>query len=189
MEGTGPPPSSPDDEDKPSKQGKPEARRSKWLIYTSQNDEPDGPFDAVVATIGTCGDPIRVEFDGIEDYIKTGGRVVHSSELDSLGVGDEDNDEASTDSREGPDPGSQVDMTQAQPEEGVSYADKVKNADEHSEESTVNVDAGDEEPKEQGGPLNVRGKTVAIVGSGASGVEAAEWAVEKGAGKVYLLAR
>lgn len=37
--------------------------------------------------------------------------------------------------------------------------------------------------------FDVRGKTMIIVGSGASGVEAAEWAVEKGADKVWILAR
>ena len=112
---------------------------------------------------------------------------MHSSELDTLGVDDEKDEKVSTDSKEGPDPSSQPDMTQAQPEEGVSYADKVKNVDEHEETSTSNGDS--ERLKEQTGPLNVRGKTVAIVGSGASGVEAAEWAVEKGAERVYLLAR
>ena len=45
------------------------------------------------------------------------------------------------------------------------------------------------EKKDSPKPLNIKGKTVAIVGSGASGIEAAEWAVEKGAGKVLLLAR
>ncbi len=38
-------------------------------------------------------------------------------------------------------------------------------------------------------PFDVKGKTMIIVGSGASSVEAAEWAVEKGADKVWILAR
>ena len=190
MPGTGPPPSSPEHEGQDrKKEHTSEASRSKWFIYTSKSNEPDGPFDAIVATTGTCGEPIRVEFEGMDDFIKSGGRVVHSSELDTLGAKDEKDNDSASDSREGPDPNSNGDMTEAQPEAGVSYADKVKNADEHDTDGVQSPGNGNKGEEHQTRPLDVKGKTVAIVGSGASGVEAAEWAIEKGASKVYLLAR
>lgn len=176
---------------------KPDSRdslRSQWLVYTAGSDEPDGPFDAVVCTIGTCGDPVRIGFEGTEDFERTGGRVVHSSELDQLGVGDEDSEEEpkekkddskSETSGEGPDI-SADNLTEAQPEEGVSYADKVKaSIDSDDEQQEKQEEKESSNPK----PLNVRGKTVAIIGSGASAIEAAEWAVEKGVGKILILAR
>lgn len=184
--GTGPHADEPNSKDSP---------RSQWLVYTSASDQPDGPFDAVVCTIGTCGDPIRVGFEGTEEFERAGGRVVHSSELDQLGTGDDDSEEEPKDKKdngksetsgEGPDI-SLDNLTEAQPETGVSYADKVK----------TSVDSDDEQPEEKveekdstsPKPLNVRGKTVAIIGSGASAIEAAEWAVEKGVGKILILAR
>ncbi|KAH8111650.1 FAD/NAD-binding domain-containing protein [Phellopilus nigrolimitatus] len=207
----------------PAKDGSGTQVRSQWRVYTSSSDDPDGPFDAIICTIGTCGDPLSVSFDGINDFERSGGRVVHSSELDQLGVEEGDDnkkaDESNSDkekeketnkedgksedeeSREGQDSGSVSDLTQAQPEEGVSYADKAR----ASLDSEVFIDgsdgeqdesegkSGNERRKEKGSesatPLTIHGKTVAIVGSGASGIEAAEWATEKGAGKVLLLAR
>lgn len=38
--------------------------RSKWLI----NDGQDGQFDAVIVTIGTCGEPNMVQFPGMPGY-------------------------------------------------------------------------------------------------------------------------
>ncbi|KAL5501120.1 hypothetical protein ACEPAH_9507 [Sanghuangporus vaninii] len=176
-------------EDKSKELDKP-LPRSQWLVYTSGSDQPDGPFDAVVCTIGTCGDPLRVHFDGTEEFERVGGRVVHSSELDQLGTEGSDQqyneEEKSETSGEGPDTGSTDALTEAQLEQGVSYADKVKASTDSLDEDTDRDKGKDSEgPK----PLNIKGKTVAIVGSGASAVEAAEWAVEKGAGKVLLLAR
>ncbi|OCB87566.1 FAD/NAD-binding domain-containing protein [Sanghuangporus baumii] len=176
-------------EDKSKESDKP-LPRSQWLVYTSGSDQPDGPFDAVVCTIGTCGDPIRVHFDGTEEFERARGRVVHSSELDQLGTEGSDeqhNEEGKSESSgEGPDTSSTDVLTEAQPEQGISYADKVKASTESLDEDT---DGGKGKDSEGPKPLNIKGKTVAIVGSGASGVEAAEWAVEKGAGKVLLLAR
>lgn len=70
VHGTGPRTKATDKEtDKDKSQ---QASRSQWLVYTSANpDEPDGPFDAVIATIGTCGDPMRIGFDGMEEYEST----------------------------------------------------------------------------------------------------------------------
>ncbi|KAL7278190.1 hypothetical protein ACG7TL_008164 [Trametes sanguinea] len=80
-------------------QGDSSSPRSRWII----NDGEDGIFDAVVATVGTCGMPKRVEFPGLlsaegvtsesdsDNGDKHEGRrepevfgedVIHSSELD-----------------------------------------------------------------------------------------------------------
>ena len=180
--------------------------RSQWLVYTEGQDDPDGPFDAIIATVGTCGDPMRIGFEGIEEFEKSGGRVVHSSELDQLSKGSEesqgdqgggkgkereedDGKSVSTDSREGPAPDEDDDesiTTSRQPEAGVSYADKAKSGTSLDVSSGSDQEvANSDKPK----PLDVKGKTIAIIGSSASGVEAAEWAASKGAGKVYILAR
>lgn len=89
----------------------------RWTV----NDGEDGIFDAVFATVGSCGEPKSVEFKDQGKYEK--GRIVHSSELDNL-----------------------------KPEE-------------------------------------IMGHKVVIVGSGASGVEAAELAVTKGADDIKIIAR
>lgn len=106
---------------------------------------------------------MRMSFDGTDEYESAGGRVVHSSELDSLSK-DAKNDEDS-DSREGPDDG---------------YFSDRGNGDSGNSGS---------HKKRNGGPLDVSGKTVAVVGSGASGVEAAEWALAQGAARAVILAR
>ncbi|KAI5121520.1 hypothetical protein M0805_002581 [Coniferiporia weirii] len=151
-------------------------------------------------------------FAGTNDFEDAGGRVVHSSELDQIGAEgapteDHHNDDGDGDdkrseggeSREGPDTGPAPDMSRVQPEEGVSYADKVKKTDHSGMKEDLDgisengynsgINKGNDKGFESPAPLSVKGKTVAIIGSGASGVEAAEWAVEKGAKKVLMLAR
>ena len=130
---------------------------SKWII----NDGEDGEFDAVICAVGTCGEPIRVDFEGSDAFVKAGGRIVHSSETDRLLEGLLGGD---TSGAPGPAPSEIEEQDQPPP---------------------VPPKAG--EPGD--GKYSVEGKSVVVVGSGASGVEAAEWAVEKGASRVVLLAR
>ncbi|SCV72516.1 BQ2448_4053 [Microbotryum intermedium] len=87
---------------------------ARWVV----NDGEDGVFDAVIATVGTCGAPKWIDFPH-KDKFK--GRLLHSSQLDSIG--------------------------------------------------------------------DLKGKKVVVLGSGASGVEAAELAVSKKASEVVVLAR
>lgn len=198
---------------------------------------------------------MKLSFDGLDDFTKSGHHIVHSSELDQLsadkGKDEQEDRSEGGDSLEGPDH-SQTDLADVQPEPGVSYADKAKNEPGSSGEgpdrsveelpeaqpvpgisyakvakiepgSTLSVNEiaaaaetvhhHHEEPKQtkqqqngdtkkqdvkkrdgskaigKQGRLDVHGKTVVIIGSGASGVEAAEWAIEKGADKILLLAR
>ena len=88
---------------------------SRWLV----NDGADGVFDAVIVTIGTCGDLALIEFDGRDVFERQPGKkVIHSSQLDKL----------------------------------------LK------------------EYKDENGASGIKDKKFVIIGSGASGVEAAEWA-------------
>ncbi|BFZ64366.1 hypothetical protein YB2330_005509 [Saitoella coloradoensis] len=88
---------------------------NKWII----NNNPDEEFDAVIAAIGTCGEPKMVHMPGMEKYK---GTLVHSSELTKRAV-------------------------------------------------------------------DVYSKEVAVVGGGASAVEALQYCVDKGAREIDILAR
>lgn len=82
-------------------QADPSGSQSRWII----NDGEDGEFDAVVATVGTCGEPMRINFPGLPssdgDASENGnddkhegkeegevyeGEVIHSSELDDTAL-------------------------------------------------------------------------------------------------------
>ncbi|KZT59182.1 FAD/NAD(P)-binding domain-containing protein [Calocera cornea HHB12733] len=56
-----------------------EGGHSRWMV------NGEGPFDAVVVTIGTCGEKKDAPLKGIEDYH---GQIVHSSELDNANLRD-----------------------------------------------------------------------------------------------------
>jgi hypothetical protein len=38
---------------------------ARWII----NDGRDGIFDAIIATVGTCGDPLWIPLEGMPKYI------------------------------------------------------------------------------------------------------------------------
>ncbi|KAI9058978.1 FAD/NAD-P-binding domain-containing protein [Trametes sanguinea] len=111
--------------------------RSRWII----NDGEDGIFDAVVATVGTCGMPMRVDFPGL------------SSEECCTSESDTDH--------EG--------KYEGRSEQEVYGGDVV-----HSSELD---------------DVQFVGRRVLVVGSGASGVEAVETALEKGAKGCVMIAR
>lgn len=140
-------------------------RRNKWVV----NDGADGAFDAVVCSLGTCGEPQRINFDGTDKFEENGGRVVHSSELDALGGSNEDEDDGHDSDKAGP-----------APKEGSS-----------SSESSSGYDENDDDTHRYGRKINfsVKGKSVVVIGGGASAIEAAEWALEMGAERIVLLAR
>lgn len=103
------------------------------------NDNEDGIFDAVIVTIGTCGEPVNIDIDGSEIFERGGNdlnehangengkhrknihKIIHSSQLDSLLENEGANVNTNTDS--------------------------------------------------------ISNKKFVIIGSGASGVEACEWAL------------
>ncbi|KAI9058979.1 FAD/NAD-P-binding domain-containing protein [Trametes sanguinea] len=84
-------------------QDDPSGDQSRWII----NDGEDGEFDAVVVTVGTCGQPMRIGFPGLPSADRNGsesgsekdgkhegkeegetfeGDVIHSSELDNANL-------------------------------------------------------------------------------------------------------
>ena len=111
----------------------PSGSQSKWIV----NDGEDGEFDAVVVTVGTCGEPKRIKFPG----------------LPSSGEGDSDSGEDG----------------KHQGKEEVFEGDVF-----HSSEL-------DDAPLE--------GQRIIVIGSGASGVEAVETALSKGATGCVMIAR
>ncbi|KAI0759240.1 FAD/NAD-P-binding domain-containing protein [Trametes elegans] len=111
----------------------PSGSQSKWIV----NDGEDGEFDAVVVTVGTCGEPMRIKFPGLP-----------SSE------------EGESDSWKG---------GKHQGKEEVFEGDVL-----HSSELDDAL---------------LEGKRIIVVGSGASGVEAVETALSKGATGCVMIAR
>jgi thioredoxin reductase len=80
--------------------------------------------------------------------------------------------------------------------DGKTYADAIKSGPGSESESESDKQEGEEEEYE--GPVihsseldetDLEGKTVLVVGSGASGVEAVETALSKGAKKAIMIAR
>lgn len=110
---------------------------ARWVI----NDGADGIFDAVIVTVGTCGDPLWVEFPGMP-------------KLSARGTG-------------------QQDPKVEEDQDFGTYRGPIL----HSSE----LDSPD--------ASQVREKTVVVIGSGASGVEAVETALFRGATKCIMLAR
>ena len=109
--------------------------QSKWII----NSGEDGEFDAVVVTVGTCGQPMRIKFPGMPQPQR-----------------DEDSSEPGSEKHEGDD-------------EEV-FQGKVLHSSELDD-------------------AELGGKNVIVIGSGASGVEAVETALEQGAKHCVMLAR
>ncbi|EPQ60566.1 FAD/NAD P-binding domain-containing protein [Gloeophyllum trabeum ATCC 11539] len=113
---------------------------ARWII----NDGSDGPFDAVIVTIGTCGKPQKVGFPGMPDSEESGDNRSDKSDQKREGKEDE--------------------------HEGETFQGQVIHSSELDE-------------------ADLEGKTVLVIGSGASGVEAVETALSKGARDTLMVAR
>ncbi|KAH9850906.1 FAD/NAD-P-binding domain-containing protein [Lenzites betulinus] len=113
----------------------PSGSQSRWIV----NDGEDGEFDAVVVTVGTCGEPMRINFPGLpsahEDSSDDGKDEKHEgTEKDEVFEGD------------------------------VIHSSELDDA-------------------------QLEGKRILVIGSGASGVEAVETALAKGAKQCTMVAR
>ncbi|KAG8859908.1 hypothetical protein FRC20_011745 [Serendipita sp. 405] len=138
---------------------------ARWTI----NDGREGVFDAIIVTVGTCGAPKWVNFKGLPDGFVESKRAKTSHTREAGITNDR---EKSSDSDE----------------------------DSHSEKRTE-IHGTDAEGEAFTGPIlhsseldspeasQVQGKTVVIIGSGASGVEAAETALQRGAKQCVMIAR
>ncbi|KAI0643289.1 FAD/NAD-P-binding domain-containing protein [Trametes meyenii] len=117
-------------------QDDPSGSRSRWLV----NDGADGEFDAVVVTVGTCGEPMRVKFPGL-------------------------------------------------PSTDDAASDEEKHGKHGGEESNGEVYEGEVVHSSELDGAQLEGKHVVVIGSGASGVEAVETALAKGAKDTVMVAR
>ncbi|EGN97706.1 hypothetical protein SERLA73DRAFT_161632 [Serpula lacrymans var. lacrymans S7.3] len=210
------------------------ASPSQWII----NGGEDGKFDAMIVTIGTCGKPKWVGFEGMPDGVgksqgakkskdqaDTGDEGLKSEKRKGQHLSDEDNMAKGNVGLKG---------ARKQPKRGkhelVEETTKVENitAAKHDESETASpttpiketahypfiqpypqresphVKGKEARAKDQDtyeGPVLhssqldnatpevLKGKTVVVVGSGASGVEAVETALGRGAARCVMLAR
>lgn len=141
-------------ETNPSKGG-----HARWIV----NDGSDGTFDAVIVTIGTCGAPKWVEFEGMPSGFVAAKRGETQSDQGSGEDGQEHDGNHGQDSTNG--------------EQNVPANNTFQGHIFHSSQLD-SANAGD-----------LKGKTVIVIGSGASGGEAVEAALARGAGKCIMLAR
>ncbi|KAI0354367.1 FAD/NAD(P)-binding domain-containing protein [Trametes cingulata] len=164
------------------------ARPSKWIV----NDGEDGEFDAVVVTVGTCGEPMRVGFPGLpsaDEHKEKKDEKKEQSEKEGKGHA----------------------RKHSETHSDVSYADVVKegskhegdkeSASDHQPSHDGDDEGGDQEEGEEEtfegevvhsselDDAQLEGKRVLVIGSGASGVEAVETALDKGAKGCVMIAR
>ncbi|KAJ3509101.1 hypothetical protein NLJ89_g5390 [Agrocybe chaxingu] len=133
--------------------------RSRWII----NDGEEGVFDAVIVTIGTCGDPNWITLPGMPDDI--GQETPKAHEADTP-------------------PSQDTSANSDQKEQGSS--DERENGEEKFTKTILHSSQLDSPAFKLKG-----GERVVIIGSGASGVEAVETVLEKEKEgvKVYMIAR
>ncbi|KAH7886593.1 hypothetical protein F5I97DRAFT_1808238 [Phlebopus sp. FC_14] len=171
---------------------------SQWYI----NDGEDGPFDAVIVTIGTCGDPYWGDFQGMP---------AHAGKLGDLGTALKRNEQgrfgvtAVYDS----DPAKAIHSAEnkSRSRKKVSkYSKGDQQGGRHSAPLSGNSHAkrpGSPEGKNETyqGPIIhssqldcatcelLRDKTVVVIGGGASAVEAVGTALSRGAARCVVMAR
>ncbi|KIL00177.1 hypothetical protein PAXRUDRAFT_8402 [Paxillus rubicundulus Ve08.2h10] len=163
---------------------------SLWYI----NDGLDGPFDAIVAAVGTCGEPKWVPFEGMP---ADAGKV-HDMEM--AGECRQQEPRASGPDEEGR-VQRQIEKSRQQPHEATDpvTTPPVEVDDDTSSGSPPEI--ARKHADTYGGPVLhssqldhmtpelVRGKTVVIIGSGASAIEAVETAFCRGARRCVVLGR
>lgn len=158
-----------EDDADPRQQG-----HARWLV----NDGTDGVFDAVVVTVGTCGAPQWVGFPGMPDMDEIRARRARSQE-EAREKEAHDKDEARTES-------------DADVEHERKHSQIVDSGG-----APGNKDGEDGEEMYAGTLLHsselddaqLAGKRVVVIGSGASGVEAVETALARGAKDTVIIAR
>lgn len=208
--------------------------RSKWIV----NEGDDGLFDAVIVTVGTCGEPRMVHFEGMPAGVSEGAKEKEPEKQNGDGKpqrnGRYDSETSSLDQEspvrkhghslngstssvwtegkgESPsavrrDQESKKDAGFLAPAEAYpttpsddpqkgTKAKSLLEETQDSEGSSGGEDMFSKGPVVHSSQLDkldadhVKGKTVIVIGSGASGVEAVETALAKGAQKTIMVAR
>lgn len=123
------------------------------------NDGSEGVFDAVIVTIGTCGPPQWTSMEGMPEGFIA--RKRGETQTDGDNQENQKSDESHQDN-----------------EDQTHNTDNVFDGPILHSSQLDSPEAGD-----------LDGKTVIVIGSGASGVEAVETALARGASKCIILAR
>lgn len=147
---------------------------ARWIV----NDGEDGVFDAVVVTVGTCGAPQWVGFQGMPSMEEIKARRARNQAEARGNDGSESKNEGAAESSD----------TDGEPERKHSQ----------SAEGDATSKGGEDGEETFGGTLlhsselddaQLAGKRVVVIGSGASGVEAVETALARGAKETIIIAR
>lgn len=156
---------------------------ARWIV----NDGADGVFDAVVVTVGTCGEPQWVKFPGMPDMEEIKARrarsqeEARSSEDDAQDKGDDDESRTNSDVD-----GHSEERKHSQKTEGQ---DKGEGKDKSNGGADGEAFAGTLLHSSELDDAQLAGKRVVVIGSGASGVEAVEAALTRGAQDCMIVAR
>ncbi|KAI6102577.1 hypothetical protein EDD16DRAFT_345348 [Pisolithus croceorrhizus] len=141
---------------------------SQWYINAGE----DGPFDALIVAVGTSGEPMWVGFEGMpikeEKSDSKRSTEVPSREPTIL-------------------TGSNSKSRRADKKDGDN-AQKAGSVEKH-EQWTYQGPVLHSSQLDYATPEMLRGKTAAVIGSGASGVEAVETALSRGADRCIMIAR
>ncbi|THH13712.1 hypothetical protein EW146_g6535 [Bondarzewia mesenterica] len=202
---------------------------ARWVV----NDGRDGEFDAVIVTVGTCGQPMMVPFKGMpegklqpkdnsvekgkeedakrdEDTKRRGlGRrenesrrddEVHAADLDPRDEGAPSFADIAKhppmpvpvppasleEDKSGPSQSQNVQGEEARLDDTHNES-HVQDESKHSQEGDNGVFAGQVLHSSELDDADIEGKTVLVIGSGASGVEAVETALQRGAKEPVLM--
>ncbi|KAI0313794.1 FAD/NAD-P-binding domain-containing protein [Amylostereum chailletii] len=185
---------------------------AKWIV----NDGAEGVFDAVIVTVGTCGEPQTVGFPGMpkgasEDNKQSAGEGKGDKPKAKPGASKRDSWRWANTTNDSPlDKGapSFANVAAHKPSadsvalndfpEDVEHGDpeRASEAGTHKELGSDNGEDADDDVFEgtvlhssQLDDAPLEGKTIVVVGSGASGVEAVETALEYGAKTLTMIAR
>lgn len=141
---------------------------SQWYINAGE----DGPFDALIVAVGTNGEPMWVGFEGMP---------TKSERSDSTRGGEVPSQESATHT-------SSNSKSKRAEKKGGGSAQKAGSVEKH-EQWTYQGPVFHSSQLDCATREMLRGKTVAVIGSGASGVEAVETTLSRGADRCIMLAR
>ena len=148
---------------------------ARWIV----NDGTDGVFDAVVVTVGTCGAPQWVGFPGMPSVEEIKARRAESQE--EVRDGDASIDTGKNESAAEP---SDADGD-SERKHSQGMDDAAKEGEQNGEETFAGMLLHSSELDD----AQLAGKRVVVIGSGASGVEAVETALARGAKDTIIIAR
>ncbi|KAI6018466.1 hypothetical protein BKA83DRAFT_232817 [Pisolithus microcarpus] len=141
---------------------------SQWYINAGE----DGPFDALIVAVGTNGEPVWVGFEGMPTKAERSDST-RRSEVPSRESATLTSSNSKSKHVEKKDGGSAQKAGSVEKHEQWTYQGPVL----HSSQ----LDCATREM--------LRGKTVAVIGSGASGVEAVETTLSRGTDRCIMIAR